>query len=127
MQQPLPGEVHQCQPHLAPLCLRRGEEHYANNQQLGTHHQSKYVSTQAIDQSKLAKVVNDREVHLIAYPTIKIPANNEPLFKELEALLNQMQVNGNLFRSSTSSAAGSMMNTSFSLYMKTTQPSWIRL
>ena len=47
---------------------------------------------QAIEQSKLAKVVNQREIHLITYPTIKISNNNQPLFEEIQTLMNQIQV-----------------------------------
>lgn len=55
---------------------------------------------QAIEQSNLAKVVNQREVHLISYPTIKISATNELIFKEIEMVLNQTQVLLSSFRSS---------------------------
>lgn len=59
---------------------------------------------QAVDQSSLGKVVNEREVQIIAYPTIKIPANKELVFKELEAVLNQVQVLVFLRRNNTASA-----------------------
>ena len=47
---------------------------------------------QAIEETRLAKVVNRREVHLISYPTVKFPYNNQAIFKEIETVLNQLQV-----------------------------------
>lgn len=78
---------------------------------------------QAVDQSSLGKVVNEREVQIIAYPTIKIPANNELVFKELEAVLNQVQVLPFTCRSNTVSAEGWTLRPSISLSMTTTATS----
>lgn len=70
---------------------------------------------QAVDQSSLGKVVNEREVQIIAYPTIKIPANNELIFNELEAVLNQVQVLRLTCRNNTASAEDWKLKPSISL------------
>jgi hypothetical protein len=45
-----------------------------------------------VQESRLANVVGDNELQLIAYPTIKVASNSQELFKELETVLLQLQV-----------------------------------
>ena len=92
LQQPLPLPLHQSLASHPALRLRRGEEHPADHHQRGASHQGTTLPTQAIEETRLAKVVNRREVHLIAYPTVKFPYNNQALLKEIETVLNQLQV-----------------------------------
>lgn len=54
-------------------------------------------------------------MQIIAYPTIKIPANNELSFKELETVLNQVQVLPFTRRNNTASAEDWTLRPSISL------------
>ena len=38
---------------------------------------------QAVQESRLAEVVSEDELKLIAYPTIKLPLSSQGIFKEL--------------------------------------------
>lgn len=47
---------------------------------------------QVVQESRLANVVSEEELQLIAYPTIKLPLSSQGIFKEVETVLTQLQV-----------------------------------
>lgn len=48
--------------------------------------------TKAVKESGLARVINEREISIIDYPTVKIHVRYQAILPEIESILKQVKV-----------------------------------